>query len=260
MSLLDKWWKSRKSVSVTETNEDSAAEFSEKDSSAAESSAAESSAAESAAAEPVPEVQESEPAVEPVPEPEPAEAPEAPAASDTPDAETTHSTLESLEPEDVFRYFREISAIPHGSFNTKGISDYLEDFAKAYELDYVRDEKGNLIIRKAASAGCENADPIAMQGHIDMVCEKESSNPIDMDTEAITLNTDGEWLWADRTTLGGDDGIAVAIMLALLSDDTIPHPPLECIFTVDEEVGMLGAFSMDLSSIKSRLMWEGGKR
>ena len=264
MSLLDKWWKSRKSVSVTETNEDSEAEFSEKDSSAAESSAAESSAAESsaaessaaesAAAEPVPEVQESEPAVEPVPEPEPAEAPEAPAASDTPEAETTHSTLESLEPEDVFRYFREISAIPHGSFNTKGISDYLEDFAKAYELDYVRDEKGNLIIRKAASAGCENADPIAMQGHIDMVCEKESSNPIDMDTEAITLNTDGEWLWADRTTLGGDDGIAVAIMLALLSDDTIPHPPLECIFTVDEEVGMLGAFSMDLSSIKSRKM------
>ena len=213
MSLLDKWWKSRKSLSVTETNEDSAAEFSEKDSSAAESSAEESSAAESAAAEPVPEVQESEPAEEP----------EAPAASDTPEAETTHSTLESLEPEDVFRYFREISAIPHGSFNTKGISDYLEDFAKAYELDYVRDEKGNLIIRKAASAGCENADPIAMQGHIDMVCEKESSNPIDMDTEAITLNTDGEWLWADRTTLGGDDGIAVAIMLAFLSDDTIPH-------------------------------------
>lgn len=317
MSLLDKWWKSRKSVSVTETNEDSAAEFSEKDSSAAESSAAESSAAESsaaesAAAEPVPEVQESEPAptpaedspveeaeaaeavveisaeepaaesvpepepteepaVEPVPEPveEPAvepvsvpaeeseaiaEAPEAPAASDTLDTETTQSTLESLEPEDVFRYFREISAIPHGSFNTKAISDYLEDFAKAYELDYVRDEKGNLIIRKAASAGCEDADPIALQGHIDMVCEKESSNPIDMDTEAITLNTDGEWLWADRTTLGGDDGIAVAIMLALLSDDTISHPPLECIFTVDEEVGMLGAFSMDLSSIKSRKM------
>ena len=321
MSLIEKWWKIRKSVSENEAVEESpneapaaeaapaaeeaveeaaesvaeaapaaeeaveeAAESVAEAAPAAEEAvaevteeAAEEAVAETAdmpaeepAAEPVPEAPE-EPAAEPVPgapeepaaepvsvpaeESDPiAEAPVAPAASETPDAETSQSTLESLEPEDVFRYFREISAIPHGSFNTKAISDYLEDFAKAYELDYVRDEKGNLIIRKAASAGCEDADPIAMQGHIDMVCEKESSNPIDMDTEAITLNTDGEWLWADRTTLGGDDGIAVAIMLALLSDDTIPHPPLECIFTVDEEVGMLGAFSMDLSSIKSRKM------
>ena len=227
--------------------------------------------AEEPAAEPAEEPEAelvAEPAEEPAEEPaavfseEPVSMPaeeseaiaEAPAASEAPEEVTAQSTLESLEPADVFRYFREISAIPHGSFNTKAISDYLEEFAKAYELDYVRDEKGNLIIRKDASAGCADADPIAMQGHIDMVCEKESSNPIDMDTEAITLNTDGEWLWADRTTLGGDDGIAVAIMLALLSDDTIPHPPLECIFTVDEEAGMLGAFSMDLSSIKSRKM------
>ena len=111
---------------------------------------------------------------------------------------------------------------------------------------------GNLIICRPGSAGYENADPIALQGHVDMVCEKESSNPIDMETEAISLRTDGEWLWADRTTLGGDDGIAVAIMLALLADDTITCPPLECIFTVDEEVGMRGAFAMDLSSVKSR--------
>ena len=165
---------------------------------------------------------------------------------------TEENLLDTLEPADVFKYFREISGIPHGSFHTTAISDYLENFAKNYELPYTRDEMGNLIICRPGSAGYENADPIALQGHVDMVCEKESSNPIDMDTEAISLRTDGEWLWADRTTLGGDDGIAVAIMLALLADDTITCPPLECIFTVDEEVGMRGAFAMDLSSIKSR--------
>ncbi|MBR3188577.1 MAG: beta-Ala-His dipeptidase [Lachnospiraceae bacterium] len=165
---------------------------------------------------------------------------------------TEENLLDTLEPADVFKYFRDISGIPHGSFHTTAISDYLENFAKNYELPYTRDEMGNLIICRPGSAGYENADPIALQGHVDMVCEKESSNPIDMDTEAISLRTDGEWLWADRTTLGGDDGIAVAIMLALLADDTITCPPLECIFTVDEEVGMRGAFAMDLSSIKSR--------
>ena len=176
------------------------------------------------------------------------------AASDSSDGSdvTEENLLDTLEPADVFKYFREISGIPHGSFHTTAISDYLENFAKNYELPYTRDEMGNLIICRPGSAGYENADPIALQGHVDMVCEKESSNPIDMDTEAISLRTDGEWLWADRTTLGGDDGIAVAIMLALLADDTITCPPLECIFTVDEEVGMRGAFAMDLSSIKSR--------
>lgn len=162
--------------------------------------------------------------------------------------------LDTLEPADVFGYFKEIAAIPHGSYNTRAISDYLEEFAKNNDLPYVRDEMGNFIICRAGSEGYEDAAPVALQGHIDMVCEKESSNPIDMDTEAITLQTDGEWLWADRTTLGGDDGIAVAIMLALLADDSITCPPLECIFTVDEEVGMLGAGEMDLSSLKSRRM------
>ena len=176
------------------------------------------------------------------------------AASDSSDGSdvTEENLLDTLEPADVFKYFREISGIPHGSFHTTAISDYLENFARNYELPYTRDEMGNLIICRPGSAGYENADPIALQGHVDMVCEKESSNPIDMDTEAISLRTDGEWLWADRTTLGGDDGIAVAIMLALLADDTITCPPLECIFTVDEEVGMRGAFAMDLSSVKSR--------
>ena len=159
-----------------------------------------------------------------------------------------------LEPADVFEYFRRIAAIPHGSFHTKELSDYLENFAKEHSLEYVRDDMGNLIIARPASQGCEGAAPIALQGHIDMVCEKEASYEINMEKDPITLQTDGEWLWADRTTLGGDDGIAVAMMLALLVDDTVKCPPLECIFTVDEEVGLLGAAALDLSSLKSRRM------
>ena len=151
-------------------------------------------------------------------------------------------------------YFREISAIPHGSYHTSELSDYLESFAKDHSLDYVRDDMGNLIISRPASKGCEGFAPIALQGHIDMVCEKDASNPIDMEKQAISLMTDGEWIWADRTTLGGDDGIAVAIMLALLVDETITCPPLECIFTVDEEVGLLGADKMNLTGLRSRRM------
>ena len=161
-------------------------------------------------------------------------------------------SLDSLEPADVFCYFRQISAIPHGSFHTEAISDYLENFAKERGLDYIRDELGNLIITKPAAAGCEDAEPIALQGHVDMVCEKEEYVDLDMDTEPITLETDGEWLTAVGTTLGGDDGIAVAIMLALLDDQTLKAPMLECIFTVNEEVGLLGASGIDLSTLRSR--------
>lgn len=232
---------------------------------------AEAASVEETAAEPAAEEEAVEPAAEAESAEEEAAAETAGAAEETAAAETSDAAeetapadssdrsdvteenlLDTLEPADVFKYFREICNIPHGSFHTTAISDYLENFAKNYELPYTRDEMGNLIICRPGSVGYENADPIALQGHVDMVCEKESSNPIDMDTEAISLRTDGEWLWADRTTLGGDDGIAVAIMLALLADDTITCPPLECIFTVDEEVGMRGAFAMDLSSIKSR--------
>ena len=162
------------------------------------------------------------------------------------------ASLDSLEPADVFRFFREISAIPHGSFNTEGISDYLENFAKERDLEYIRDELGNLIISRPGSAGFEDAEPVALQGHVDMVCEKEEGLDLDMNTQPITLVTDGEWLSAEGTTLGGDDGIAVAIMLALLDDPSLKCPPLECIFTVNEEVGLLGAAGIDLSSLRSR--------
>ncbi len=168
------------------------------------------------------------------------------------EAEAVEIPLNILEPADVFGFFRQIAAIPHGSFNTEKISDYLENFAKERALEYIRDEYGNLIITKPAAPGCEDADPIALQGHIDMVCEKEIDVDIDMDTEPIILKTDGKWLSAEGTTLGGDDGIAVAIMLALLDDKNLKAPMLECIFTVDEEVGLLGASGIDLSSLKSR--------
>lgn len=191
---------------------------------------------------------ESAPAESPA-EPEPVPQTFAEAAGEAPSG-TNIGSLPSAKA--VFDYFREIAAIPHGSFHTEAISAYLEKFALDRGLDCRRDEMGNLIIRRPAAAGFENAAPVALQGHIDMVCEKELSNPIDMEKEAITVLQEGEWLRADRTTLGGDDGIAVAIMMAVLSDETICCPPVECIFTVDEEVGLLGAAGIDLSNLQSR--------
>ncbi|MBQ9033602.1 MAG: aminoacyl-histidine dipeptidase [Lachnospiraceae bacterium] len=152
----------------------------------------------------------------------------------------------------VFHYFRQIAAIPHGSHHTKAISDYLAAFAQERGLSYVQDEANNVIIAKEASEGCESAQPIALQGHIDMVLASEPDKEIDLLQEPITIVEDGDWLRADGTTLGADNGIAVAIMLAILEDETAAHPYLECIFTSDEEVGLIGASAIDLSGLKSR--------
>lgn len=152
----------------------------------------------------------------------------------------------------VFHYFREISAIPRGSHHTKAISDHLVEFAKEKGLEYAQDEANNVIIAQKASEGCENAEPIALQGHIDMVLASEPDKEIDMLTEPVTIIEDGDWMRADGTTLGADNGIAVAMMLAALEDETLQHPYLECIFTSDEEVGLIGATSIDLSVLKSR--------
>lgn len=156
------------------------------------------------------------------------------------------------DPSRVFYYFRQISAIPRGSHHTEAISDYLADFAAERGLEYVQDEANNVIIVKKASEGCEEADPIALQGHIDMVLASEPDKEIDLLKEPITVIEDGDWMSADGTTLGADNGIAVAMMLAVLEDDTIAHPYLECIFTSDEEVGLIGATAIDLSGLKSR--------
>ena len=156
------------------------------------------------------------------------------------------------DPSRVFHYFREISAIPRGSHHTKAISDYLAAFAAERGLAYVQDEANNVIIAKEASEGCEDAEPIALQGHMDMVLASEPDKEIDLLQDSITIIEEGDWMRADGTTLGADNGIAVAMMLAVLEDDTIVHPYLECIFTSDEEVGLIGATAIDLSGLKSR--------
>ena len=167
-------------------------------------------------------------------------------------AKTAAYERDHVSAERVFKFFRAISAIPHGSFHTKEISDYLVSFAEERGLECVQDEAFNVIIRKKASEGYENAEPIALQGHMDMVLACSPDKEMDMLTEAVTILEDGDWMFADGTTLGADNGIAVAMMLAVLDDDSIVHPPIECIFTSDEEVGLIGATAIDLKDLQSR--------
>lgn len=162
--------------------------------------------------------------------------------------------LQGLEPESVFRYFEEICAIPHGSRNTKAISDYLVSFAKAHGLRYRQDESNNVVIFAPGTCGLEDHESVILQGHMDMVCEKDAGCPLDMAVDGLDVAHDGCCIFAKGTTLGGDDGIAVAYALAILDDNTIAHPPLEVIITVDEEIGMLGAAAMDLADVKGRTM------
>ena len=162
--------------------------------------------------------------------------------------------LQGLEPESVFRYFEEICAIPHGSRNTKAISDYMVSFAKAHGLRYRQDESNNVVIFAPGTCGLEDHESVILQGHMDMVCEKDAGCPLDMAVDGLDVAHDGCCIFAKGTTLGGDDGIAVAYALAILDDNTIAHPPLEVIITVDEEIGMLGAAAMDLADVKGRTM------
>ena len=162
--------------------------------------------------------------------------------------------LAGLEPAAVFGYFEEICAIPHGSRNTKMISDYLVDFAKKNGLRYIQDADNNVILFGEGSCGLETRPPVILQGHMDMVCEKDADCPIDMATEGLDVTHDGNVVFAKGTTLGADNGIAVAMAMAILADKSIPQPPLEVIITVDEEIGLLGAASVDLSELKGRTM------
>ena len=162
--------------------------------------------------------------------------------------------LENLQPERVFYHFEEIAKIPHGSGNTKQISDYLVAFAKEHNLEYYQDEINNVIIIKEATEGYENADAVIIQGHMDMVCEKESDCNIDFEKDGLDLYVEDGFVKACGTTLGGDDGIAVAYGLALLEATDIAHPRLELVITVDEETGMDGAYGIDLSMLKGKKM------
>ena len=162
--------------------------------------------------------------------------------------------LAGLQPASVFGYFEKLCSIPHGSRNTKMISDYLVAFAKEQGIRYVQDALNNVLMFQEGTCGCEDHPPVILQGHMDMVCEKDADCPINMDTDGLDIAHDGSCVFANGTTLGGDNGIAVAYMLALLADKTIPHPPLEIIITVDEEIGMEGAAGVDLSAFQGRTM------
>lgn len=162
--------------------------------------------------------------------------------------------LENLEPKNVFGYFEDICGIPHGSGNEEQLSNFCVEFAKKHGLSYIQDEMKNVIIIKEATPGYEDAAPIILQGHIDMVCEKNPDKEKDFLTEGLDVCTDGEKIWADGTTLGGDDGIAAAFALSILASDDLQHPRLEVVFTVDEETGLYGAEAVDLSMLKGKML------
>jgi len=164
------------------------------------------------------------------------------------------SVLENLEPKEVFHFFEEICKIPHGSRNLEQISAFLVNFAKERNLEVISDDELNVIIKAPASKGYEDREPIILQGHMDMVAVKDDDCDIDMKKDSLRVKTDGEYIWAEGTSLGGDDGIAVAYILALLDSDDIPHPPIEAVITTNEEIGMLGASALDLSMLKGKKM------
>lgn len=162
--------------------------------------------------------------------------------------------LSNLEPKKVFYYFEEITKIPHGSGNVEQISDFLVDFAKAHHLFYIQDAVKNVIIVKEATPGYEKEPAVILQGHMDMVAVQTPDCTMDMKSEGLKVGIDGDSIYAEGTSLGGDDGIAVAYALALLASEDIKHPRLEVIITVDEEVGMDGAREIDLSMLQGHRM------
>ncbi len=162
--------------------------------------------------------------------------------------------LEGLKPKRVFDYFEEISAIPRGSGDREKISQYCLDFAEKNGLKAERDDAFNVIIYKDGTAGYENAKPVILQGHLDMVCQKTEDCSIDFLTDGLKLLVEGDFIRAEGTTLGADNGIAVAMILTILESDSIPHPPIEAVFTTDEEIGMLGAMELTMSKLKGRKM------
>ena len=160
--------------------------------------------------------------------------------------------LDCLQPKNVFQFFEKICSVPHGSGNTDGIVNYLLQFAEERGLECWHDDVNNVIIRKEGSLGYEDSEPIILQGHHDMVCEKDEGIEFNFDTDSIQPFVDGDWIRARGTSLGGDDGIAVAMILAILDDDTLQHPPIEALITADEEIGMPGAFGFDCAQLVGR--------
>lgn len=162
--------------------------------------------------------------------------------------------LKNLKSYEVFKYFKEMNEIPRGSGNEKAISDWLVDFAKKHGLDYTQDEALNVIIRKPGTKGYENSPTVVLQGHMDMVCEKNTDTVHDFEKDPIKFIVEGDILKADGTTLGADNGIALAFGLAVLASNDVAHAPLELLATTDEEAGMGGAQSLDPKDISGRIL------
>ena len=162
--------------------------------------------------------------------------------------------IKDFEPKKVFDFFQEISNIPRGSGNEKAISDYLVAFAKERGLEVIQDEALNIIIRKPGTKGYEEAPGVILQGHMDMVCEKNNDTIHDFEKDPIKLKIEGDYIYAEGTTLGADNGIAVAYSLAILDAEDIPHPPLEVLITTEEETGLIGAMAVNPEHIKGRIL------
>ena len=162
--------------------------------------------------------------------------------------------LENLQISKVLKHFETISKIPRGSGNEKEISDYLINFAKNLGLEAIQDKALNVIIKKPASKGYENAPTVIIQGHLDMVCEKNKDTIHDFLKDPIELVVKGDYIYANGTTLGADDGIAVAYAMALLEDNTIEHPNLEILLTTDEKTGMTGAMAISKENINGKIL------
>ena len=162
--------------------------------------------------------------------------------------------LSNIEPKEVFHYFEELSMVPRSTFHTKKISDFCVEFAKAHNLEYIQDEMNNVIIKKPGTAGYENSDPVIIQGHLDMVATKTTDSDHDFENDPIETYIDGDWVKAKGTTLGADDGMGVAAIMAIMEDKTLKHGPLEALITADEETGMFGAFGLKPGTVDGDIL------
>jgi dipeptidase D len=162
--------------------------------------------------------------------------------------------LQSLKPARVWKYFEEITKIPRPSKKEDKIIEYIVNFARQHDLSFEKDGSGNVVIRKPATAGYENRKTVCLQSHLDMVCEKNSSSRHDFDTDPLQVTIDGDWVRANDTTLGSDNGIGIAAQMAILADPQLKHGPLECLFTVDEETGLNGAKNLESGFFSGKIL------